>query len=191
MKLMKRSGIYQQSSYNCTFNPKTLDAHSYKWWRFVGMVEGKLVASTCRYSVTTQKHQRIVSRLMDQLGIKVDLYLPLPRGVRSDQSLAEMIIEAEEYLCDQYLESELKREDRNAKSKKRRHVKKLEEYLETQVNFRDYDIADREDFASSYKPIATKIAVHQVVDMDSMERDVEDALYHFHRDGFGSIVFYV
>lgn len=30
-----------------------------------------------------------------------------------------------------------------------------------------------------------------VVDSDSMERDVENALYDFHRDGFGSIVFYV
>lgn len=118
MKLMKRSGIYKAR--NVTFNPKTLEAHSYGWWKFVALVEGKVVASNYRYSVTTAKHQRKVNSLLNDLGIKVDITMPLGRGIRADQSLAEMIIEAEEQLCKDFLTAEAKRDERNARNRTKR-----------------------------------------------------------------------
>lgn len=64
--------------------------------------------------------------------------------------------------------------------------RKLEDYLENSVHFRDYEIKPASEFGKY-----NKIAVHQVVDKESLERDVENALYNFHRDGFGNVVFYV
>lgn len=187
MKFMKRAQIYKGN--NITFNPKTMDAVSYNWWRFAARIDGLVVFNDFRYSVTTAKQQRKVAGLMHELGIKVDLTLTLPRGIRHDQTLAELVLECEEHLCEKFLEAELKREERNEKSRVKRLKAKLEEYLETQVHFRDYDVASRKDFGNPI--IATKVAVHQVVDRESLERDVENALHSFHRDGFGSVVFYV
>jgi hypothetical protein len=128
---------------------------------------------------------------MRELGIKINLEMPLPRGIRHDQSLAEMILEAEETLCNEISKQEIKQQERNARAKQRRLEKKLEDYLENTVHFRDYDIVPRIKFANPNESIANKIGVHQVVNADSLERDVENALHNFHRDGFGSVVFYV
>ena len=184
MKFMKRAGIYKGT--NVTFNPETKDAHSYSWWRFVGVVEGKTVVSTFPYSNTTMRHQRKVRDLMESLGIKRDLEMPLPRGVRHDQSLAEMIIEAEEFLCDEFLAQQEKKQQRYQRAKVRKVEKKLENHLENDVAFRDYEIKPVSEFGKY-----NKVAVHQIVEPSSLERDVENALYNFHRDGFGSVVFYV
>lgn len=191
MKLMKRAQVYQCSNYNCTFNPNTIEAYSYKWWRFVALVEGKVIFNNYRYSSSTGNHQRKVRRLMEELGIKIDIVMPLPRGIRHDQTLKEMIVESEEHLCEKILSEELKKEKRNEKATLRRRMKKLEDYLENSVAFRDYDIVEAKHFANPRSPIASKVAVHQIVDMNSMERDVENAIYNFQRDGFESIVFYV
>lgn len=186
MKLMKRSGIYQCSKYNCTFNPKTVEAWSYRWWRFVAKVDGVVVFNSYRYGNTTSKHQSKVRSLMSQLGIKIDIFLELPRGIKHGMSLAELIQEGEETLCDQYLRAELKRDERNARARQRRLEKKLENHLENVVHFRDYKIKSRDLFGS-----INEVAVHQCVDSESFESDVENALHSFHRDGFGSVVFYV
>lgn len=190
MKHMKRSGLYQCSNYNCTFNPATLEAHSYRWWRFVARIDGKVIFNSYRYSNSTSKHQSKVRSLLQELGIKIDLELKLPKGIAGND-LAAILLEAEETLCDQYLREELKREERNEKARYKRKVKRLEEYLETQVCFRDYEIVSRERFANPNDSIARKVAVHQVVDGESLEDDVENALHSFSRDGFSEVVFYV
>lgn len=88
--------------------------------------------------------------------------------------------------------AEVERKDRNAELKFKRDKKHLENYLENSVAFRDYDIVDRCLFGNPDAWPARKAStVHRVVERDSMERDVENALHSFHRDGFGSIVFYV
>lgn len=117
MKYYKRLGLYKAS--NVTFNPHTLEAHSYKWWRFVAKVDGKIVFNNFRYSPSTGKHQYKISRLMDELGIKVDLYLPLERGIESE-SLESLIIQAEELLCDKFLREKLKAQQRYATNKARK-----------------------------------------------------------------------
>ncbi len=186
LRFMKRAGIYQRANYNITFNPNTLDAISYKWWRFVARVEGKVIFNTYRYSVSTSKQQREVRALMQELGIRIDMFLTLPRGIRHDQSLAELIVECEEHLCDAFLEEEMKKEARNAKAALRRRMAKLTDYLENSCAFRDYEIFSKDQFGKR-----TDVAMHQVVDMQTMESDVNNALHSFNRDGFGQVIFYV
>ncbi len=184
MKQLKHSGIWKAT--NVTFDPSSCNAYSYVWWRFVARIEGKVLFNNYRYSVTTAKHQRKVADLLEQLGIKVDVTMPLPRGIRADQSYAEMVVEAEEQLCYNYLKEESKRIERNERAALRRAAAKLTDYLENSVAFRDYEIKPVKQFGSY-----NKVAVHQVVESKTLESDVQNALHSFHRDGFGSVVFYV
>lgn len=186
MKLMKRSGIYQASNYKVTFDPSKIEARSYKWWSFVSKLDGKVVFNNYRYSVTTSKHQGKVRDLMRELGIKIDLFLSVPDGLQTCPDLGDAILKCEEHFCDAYLESELKREERNLKATHRRHAKKLEQYLENVVAFRDYEIKEVKQFGR-----VNMVAVHQIVDMKSLDQDVNNALHSFTRDGFGKVVFYV
>lgn len=119
MKYMTRTNIYQCSNYNCTFNPTTLEAFSYCWWKFVAVVEGKVVFNSYRYSNSTSKHQSKVRSLMRELGIKIDLELGLPQGINSSD-LQTLFVTAEETLCDQFLHAELKREERLERARMKR-----------------------------------------------------------------------
>ena len=200
MKLMKRSNIYQSSNYNCTFDPNKVEAFSYKWWKFVGVVEGKVIFNDYRYSKSTSKHQSKVRRLLQDLGIHIDISMPIPKGLpgsyrktyssaavtSEDETLAGLILQAEEYLCAAYLLDQEKKQERYQRAKLRKMKLKLEDYLENSVHFRDYEIRDASLFGKY-----NKIAVHQIVDTDNMENDVENALHSFQRGGFGSVVFYV
>lgn len=71
MKYYRRLNIYKAS--NVTFNPETFEAHSYGWWKFVSKVNGIVIFNDLRYSISTRKHQLKVRRLLNELGVKVDL----------------------------------------------------------------------------------------------------------------------
>lgn len=62
----------------------------------------------------------------------------------------------------------------------------LIKYLENELHFRDYLIKRKKDFGKF-----NRIAVHQMVDAESLEHDVNEALNKYSRDGFSLIVFYV
>lgn len=81
MKQLKKSGIYKAA--NVTFNPETNEAYSYAWWRFVGVVNGRVIFNNYRYSVTTAKHQSKVRSLMAQLGIEIDHEFACPKGLQN------------------------------------------------------------------------------------------------------------
>lgn len=184
MKFYKRLGIYKAS--NVEFNPDTLSAYSYNWWRFVAKVDGKVVFNNYRYSASTSKHQSKVRALLNELGIKIDYYMPIPKGIQIGQTLEELILIAEEYLCDEISREVIKQQERSQRAKVKRHTKKLEDYLENQVHFRYYEIKDVSQFGQ-----LNIIGVHQVVDLKTLENDVENALYTFQRDGFSQVIFYV
>lgn len=121
MKQMKRTpGLYKPT--NLTFDVNKLEAYSYVWWKFVGVIEGNLIFNNHRYSMTTAKHQFKVAQLMQSLGIKEELRLPVPRGLQCYDNLAEMILDAEEHLCGQYLEQELKKQERYERVKAKRQA---------------------------------------------------------------------
>lgn len=84
MKLNKLSGLYQAS--NVTFNPKTNDATSYSWWLFVKQINGLVVFNNYNFSSTTIKHQYKVRRLLDDLGINIDLEIKAPDGLQDLES---------------------------------------------------------------------------------------------------------
>lgn len=182
MKYMKKSGIYKAS--NVQFNPKTKEAYSYGWWKFAQVIEGKLIFNSYNYSNTTNRHQAKVKDLLNRLNIKVDMFVSFKDGLTNSDTLVDVYEKYEDYLCETFLNEEAKRDARNERAKFKRKEKKLSDYLENEIHFRDYEIRDRDSFGSY-----NKIAVHQVV--DEIENDVQNALHSFHRDGFGCVVFYV
>ncbi len=112
MRYMKRTGIYKIN--NCTFDPTSIEVFSYSWWKFVAVIDGKVVFNNYSYSKSTTKHQWKVKRLMNELGIKIDIELPLDGGlfgtytkyghVLSYKTLEEHIVASEEELCLKFLE---------------------------------------------------------------------------------------
>lgn len=122
MKYMKRAGIYKAN--NVTFDPRTMDAYSYVWWRFVARIGGQVVFNTYYYSPSTSKHQSKVRSVLSDLGITVDIAAPFPQGIKTD-NLKELILEAEENLCDKFLRDEAKKIERSEKAAQRRLLEKV------------------------------------------------------------------
>lgn len=116
LNFKKKIGIYSNSTGSLTFNPKTCEAYSYRWWKFVAIVENKVVFNNYRYSVSTSKHQSKIEGLLEELGIKIDLKIPLSKGINST-SLNDLILEAEESLCNQFLEEQVKKQERYQRAK--------------------------------------------------------------------------
>lgn len=117
MKLMKRTQIYKAT--NLTFNPNTVEAHSYSWWRFVAVIEGQVVFNNFRYSPTTARHQYKVRSLMNELGIKIDIEMPIPSGINT-LDLQSLIDQAEEHLCDKFINDQLQKQNQYQDAKARK-----------------------------------------------------------------------
>ncbi len=122
MKYMKRAKIYKAA--NVTFNPETVAAYSYDWWKFVSVIQDKIVFNEYRYSVTTVKHQNKVRRLMEQLGIEVDLYVSFRAGLQDIKKFSDVInLHKEQQVI--YAEIvEARRIARNKKARERRERNK-------------------------------------------------------------------
>jgi len=71
MKFSKKRNQYEAS--NVTFDAEKLEAFSYKWWKFVTIDNGLVVFNNYNYSPSTLKHQSKVRKLMNDLGIKIDM----------------------------------------------------------------------------------------------------------------------
>lgn len=127
MKYFKRAQIYKAN--NVTFNPQTKEAYSYAWWKFVAVVDGKVVFNNYSYSPSTQRHQRNVSELINSLNIKVDYSVPVPQGLQTCIDLEEVFLKAEEQICFEFLRDEDKKIRRNERSQKRREQRRLAEFI--------------------------------------------------------------
>ncbi len=88
VRYFERAGIYKGS--NFTFNPKTLTAYSYDWWRFVEKIGSRIVFNDFRYSNTTARHQWKIKNLLRDLGIHVDMELEAPGGLQNLNSAIEL-----------------------------------------------------------------------------------------------------
>jgi hypothetical protein len=138
------------------------------------------VVSELGTAIVENKYARIKSKRSIQY-FERQLKLLAKLGKRASKNKIEMSV----------INAEKNRKDRNAENKFKRDKRRLENYLENSVAFRDYEVIPRKHFGNADHWAARKVAVHQVVDRESMERDVENALHSFSRDGFGSVVFYV
>lgn len=83
MKHYKRLNEYKAS--NVKFDIGTNIATSYNWWQFVKPIGGKLVFNNYSYSNSTCKHQSKVSRLLDDLGLTIDIVVNAPKGLQDLQ----------------------------------------------------------------------------------------------------------
>jgi hypothetical protein len=57
---------------NNIFDPSEMTAYSYGWWRYLQIIKGKLVFNNYSYSQQTNRHQGSLSRLLKELGVKID-----------------------------------------------------------------------------------------------------------------------
>jgi len=73
MKYFTRLKIYKAS--NVSFNPQTMEALSYDWWRFVTTLNGVSIFNNATYSVSTCAHQFKVRQLMRDLNLPVHITL--------------------------------------------------------------------------------------------------------------------
>lgn len=89
MKFMKRAEIYKAS--NVTFNPDTCKAYSYNWWRFVDIVNGKVIFNNITYSQSTCKHQSKVRSLLSELGVNIDFTIQSRSGLQSGSWKVESV----------------------------------------------------------------------------------------------------
>jgi hypothetical protein len=67
---------------NVDFDPETLRAYSYGWWRFVDRINGLVVFNDYSYSSSTSKHQSKVRGLLRSLGITIDLTIEARKGLQ-------------------------------------------------------------------------------------------------------------
>lgn len=89
LKLNPKSGLYSLS--NVYYNPKTKKAVSYNWWTFVKVINGQLFFNSYNYSNTTVKHQHKVRNLLNQLGIKVDVFVATSLSLDDSRWIADAI----------------------------------------------------------------------------------------------------
>jgi len=89
MKYFKRAAIYKNYNGNNEFNPEKVEAYSYRWWKYVTVVDGLVLFNNYYYSPTTCKHQHETRRLMEELGIQIDLTLEVPCGFQDANWIEE------------------------------------------------------------------------------------------------------
>lgn len=133
---MKRNkaGIYSAS--NVTFNPETMEAFSYHWWKFVDDINGKIVFNNYGYSPTTIKHQYKVRSVMRDLGIRIDLTVECPTGLQTSNCNCP-VKSVSEYYSEKI--QELKAQINKPRSHKRKNIERMEkikEYAKKCVDFK-------------------------------------------------------
>ena len=79
MKFIKKRNQYEASNVTC--NIEELTAFSYNWWKFLAVINGKLVFNDYSYSTSTRKHQIKVRNLLAEKGIKIDVIVESPKGL--------------------------------------------------------------------------------------------------------------
>ncbi len=80
MKYYTRLKVYKAK--NVIFNPETMTAYSYDWWKFVAKIKGNVVFNYYTYSPSTSKHQSKVRSVLHNLGIKIDYVIDAPKGLQ-------------------------------------------------------------------------------------------------------------
>ena len=72
---------------NLTYHPESGRGYSYNWYRIVDKIGGKVVLNTYVYSRTTAGHISDIRRLMRELGVKIDIEIEAPRGLKNHEAI--------------------------------------------------------------------------------------------------------
>jgi hypothetical protein len=91
MKHLKRQNFYQSS--NLTFFPENGAGYSFNWYRIVDRIKGNVILNTYRYSATTGRHIWKIRKLLNDLGIRIDLEIEAPKGLQDLNAAIEFYIE--------------------------------------------------------------------------------------------------
>ena len=83
MLKLKKNGYYENSTKTnyVLLTEGMLSAFSYNWWRYLRVIDDKVVFNRYKYSVTTQRHQRECMELLTEHGIAVDLFVESPKSL--------------------------------------------------------------------------------------------------------------
>lgn len=68
MKYFKRLKVYKNYNGNNYYDPEKQEAYSYKWWRYLQVIEGVLVFNNYSYSPATSSHQSALKSILDNKG---------------------------------------------------------------------------------------------------------------------------
>lgn len=129
MKYFKTLKTYKAS--NVTFNTETNEAHSYEHWKFTAMIEGKLVFNEYKYSPSTSRHQWKVKRLLESLGIKIDLVVRFRDSLDTSDTIESITHKTDIYDTEKFISEQIKIIDRNERSRLKRLAAKNLTLVET------------------------------------------------------------
>ena len=73
LKYFDKAKMYKNSTGTVKLNMNTLEAYSYDHWKFAkpGSAYNTILFNVFKYSVTTQSHQRVVRRQLEELGFQI------------------------------------------------------------------------------------------------------------------------
>jgi hypothetical protein len=94
--LKLKHGQWRNSTGTNKFNPTSVSAFSYDWWQYVAIIDGLVVFNTYRYSNTTSRHQSEMRRLLDKLGVNIDIEVSIGHGLQAPHAadlVRQLIIE--------------------------------------------------------------------------------------------------
>ena len=83
LKFYKRLDIYKNYKGSNRVDPKTMEAHSYQWWKYLMKVDDLLIFNSYTYSNSTSKHQVHTLNLLRSMGKKPDVYIECHQGLGS------------------------------------------------------------------------------------------------------------
>jgi hypothetical protein len=70
LQYRQRRGYFTNYKDSCGFDVETMVGHSYRWYRLLDQVKGKVILNTFSYSTQTAKHWRKVASVLRDLNVK-------------------------------------------------------------------------------------------------------------------------
>lgn len=93
MKFIKTKNQYKAS--NVILDLNSNEAISYNWWVFFKKINGKNVFNDCKYSSSTIRHQYKVKKLLNDLNIKIDLFIDSRLSLKNELCLNDAVLRLE------------------------------------------------------------------------------------------------
>lgn len=143
MKYYKKLKIYKNSTGSNYYDPQKQEAFSYKWWRYLQVINGVLVFNDYDYSVTTSQHQ---SALLSIIGYRTAYRVSAPRGlegISSIYSYAKELKRENASLSKAILKPRTRRSTNEYRLKQiKRNIYKIKDLIET-FNLENIDTKDQ------------------------------------------------
>jgi hypothetical protein len=89
MKYFKTQKTFKASNVTLKIDreAKEIEAYSYGWWKFVAVINGKVVFNDHAYSPSTRGHQRKARKVLAAQGISIDHVIDSRAGLNDGWSV--------------------------------------------------------------------------------------------------------